>query len=314
MLDSEMQEGGDAENAKGGEDERMVGEDGESEETTRLTSRSNEGGEKLEGSRSVASKTAPSSISVRNRRLKKMNQLVEEGEYFSLGNMERRAPLLYHEHIGRFVEDGESVANPTNNNSDCILVDEDGHRIKEEVPHCLKPGDWRDSSWSGQALADFLLHSYDRKVNRTQREIEADAERNCEEEDSDEDLDLVDEAKRCDEEKQEPITAADRTRLRDEFYKIMRERFLEVAVLWSCHILTAMQGHDVNFFDYASCDQDHDLDDLDQMSRDAEDEYFSGDEEPAGSRKRLSRSECMTRLKRAFASGQHASDSAAYDY
>ncbi|EKX54488.1 hypothetical protein GUITHDRAFT_150026 [Guillardia theta CCMP2712] len=283
------------------EEDRRADCNDASEEAQRSARRRNEGDDKLNGPRSSATKSLPKSVSVRNRRLKKMNQLVEEGEYFSLGNMERRAPLLYHEHIGKFMEEGEGVSTivPADKPS-CILVDEDGRRVKEEVPHCLKPGDWRDSSWSGQALADFLLHSYDRKMNRTRREKEADAERNCEEEDSDEDLDLEQSSSKGDQGKQEIVSAEDRMRLRDEFYKIMRERFLE--------------GHDVQYFDYASCDQDHDLDDLDQMSRDAEDEYFSDDEEPGGSRKRLSRSECMARLKRAFANGEHAVDDAGYDY
>ena len=160
MPDSEMVETGDAEMGRDEEEDRRAESNDASEEAQRSARRRNEGDDKLNGPRSSATKSLPKSVSARNRRLKKMNQLVEEGEYFSLGNMERRAPLLYHEHIGRFMEEGEGVSKivPTDKPS-CILVDEDGRRVKEDVPHCLKPGDWRDSSWSGQVVEPYCFPS-----------------------------------------------------------------------------------------------------------------------------------------------------------
>jgi hypothetical protein len=51
-------------------------------------------------------------------------------------------------------------------------VDGDGDRVDDNVPACLQPGEWRGNK-GGQVLADFLLHSIDKRENRIQREKEA---------------------------------------------------------------------------------------------------------------------------------------------
>ena len=56
---------------------------------------------------------------------------------------------------------------------------------------------------------------------------------------------------------------AERLRLRREFVEMMQERFL--------------RGEDGEFFDYSTVDDDPDLDDLDQVSREAEEAYFDAD-------------------------------------
>lgn len=40
------------------------------------------------------------SARTRNRRMRRMQQLVTEGDYFSASSLETRAPALYHEYIG----------------------------------------------------------------------------------------------------------------------------------------------------------------------------------------------------------------------
>ena len=41
---------------------------------------------------------------IRNRRFRALAELEREGDFFSDHNMQRRAPLLYHQHVGRFVD------------------------------------------------------------------------------------------------------------------------------------------------------------------------------------------------------------------
>ena len=52
------------------------------------------------------------------------------------------------------------------------LVDGNGDRVDDDVPVCLQPGEWRENK-GGQVLADFLLHSIDKRENRMRREKEA---------------------------------------------------------------------------------------------------------------------------------------------
>ena len=51
-------------------------------------------------------------------------------------------------------------------------MDGNGDRVDDNVPACLQPGKWRENK-GGQVLADFLLHSIDKRENRIQREKEA---------------------------------------------------------------------------------------------------------------------------------------------
>ena len=47
---------------------------------------------------------------VRNRRYKKLQELIEDSDYFSEENIKMRDPLLYHMYIGRFQRNQD--ANP----------------------------------------------------------------------------------------------------------------------------------------------------------------------------------------------------------
>jgi len=59
------------------------------------------------------------------------------------------------------------------------------------------------------------------------------------------------------------VSDAERLRLRREFVEMMQERFL--------------RGEDAEFFDYSAIDNDPDLDDLEMVSREAEEAYFDAD-------------------------------------
>ena len=54
----------------------------------------------------------PSKSSARNRRYKKMLELVEEGEYFSEEEMKRRNPLMYERMLGKFLDSSKIHCKP----------------------------------------------------------------------------------------------------------------------------------------------------------------------------------------------------------
>jgi len=58
-----------------------------------------------------------------------------------------------------------------------------------------------------------------------------------------------------------------------------------------------------DFFDYQACDNDPLLDDLEQMGRDAEEDYFNDEDEDEGisSRGKMTRAEAMARFQRSSA-------------
>jgi hypothetical protein len=39
---------------------------------------------------------------IKNRRFKKLQELIEQGEYFSEEQIKKRDPLMYHMYVGRF--------------------------------------------------------------------------------------------------------------------------------------------------------------------------------------------------------------------
>jgi hypothetical protein len=45
---------------------------------------------------------------VKNRRFKRLQELIEDPEYFSENDIRRRAPILYHMYVGRFIRGGNN--------------------------------------------------------------------------------------------------------------------------------------------------------------------------------------------------------------
>ena len=88
---------------------------------------------------------------IRNRRFRALAELEREGDFFSDHNMQRRAPLLYHQHVGRFVEQEQQA-----------FADE-------------------------QTLAERLLSNYDTDTALSARRVAEEAERLERQEEDDDD-------------------------------------------------------------------------------------------------------------------------------
>ncbi|XP_028843052.1 coiled-coil domain-containing protein 97 [Denticeps clupeoides] len=109
-------------------------------------------------------------------------------------------------------------------------------------------------------LADLLLNSYQEKVLQKRMQEEQEYEDAAEEESEEEDGDGKDGST----EKEWEPTAEEKVLLREEFISQMHQRFLE--------------GKDKDF-DYSEVDENPDYDNLDIVSRDAEERYFDDDME-----------------------------------
>jgi hypothetical protein len=112
-------------------------------------------------------------------------------------------------------------------------------------------------------LSDRLLKNYDydemERRCKEQQQKESDIEEE-EEEDDEEDIDLMKKEDTTDE-----ISNDESNDYKLQVYmRLMEQRFLN--------------GEDVGFVDYNKIDKDESLDDLEQMGRDAEDDYFDGEE------------------------------------
>ena len=198
----------------------------------------------------------------RNRRMRKMQELMEQGDYFSASSLETRAPSLFHDYIGRH----KHLSNPKYHNSSstpsanfmesrdlCDGVKREageGRRLGstartvggrmvngdgEDVPVCLQPGQWREEK-GGQALADFLLHSMDKRENRLRRQREnSDYALATPESESGSENDEI-----GGEEEEKELSGDELERLRMEFLRLMQERFLD--------------GMDAEYFDYQEND------------------------------------------------------------
>jgi len=199
---------------------------------------------------------------IRNRRMRKMQELMEQGDYFSASSLETRAPSLFHDYIGRH----KHLSNPKYHNSSSApsanpmgsrdlcngvkseegkgrrmgstgrtvggrMVNGDGEQVEDDVPVCLQPGQWREEK-GGQALADFLLHSMDKRENRLRRQREnSDYALATPESESGSENDEIE-----GEEVEKELSGDELERLRMEFLRLMQERFLD--------------GMDAEYFDY----------------------------------------------------------------
>ncbi|KAJ1476542.1 coiled-coil domain-containing protein-domain-containing protein [Baffinella frigidus] len=252
---------------------------------------------------------------VKNRRLARMRQLVDQGEYFSFEAMEHRSPNLYHDMVGKFLAPGEECSASTRVSGDdgigCAAQQGKTAQKTKDDPVWLEPGEWRSNQKAGKTLANVLLNSLDQKELAERREAEQrrddergeESEEESEEEESEEGSKMGETDQEG--EKGEKVSRDEMARLRIEFAKLMRERFL--------------QGADKEYFDYPACDADHYLDDLDQIGRDAEDAYFSEGEDEGGARDRTASGRAK-RLQQMQARYQHAAEAprsepdAAMDY
>ncbi|XP_070496978.1 coiled-coil domain-containing protein 97 [Chironomus tepperi] len=188
---------------------------------------------------------------IKNRRYVAMIKLINEKEYFSDIEMERRNPVLYNELVGKFISPAE--------------------RAKRRRPNA-----------ETSTLVDVLLNQidYDETCEnaKKQRELEGENSRQSFDSESDvesshmqwgnfdnEDVDCSRKSKsRRKRNADILITAGERDLLRDEFLGIMYNDFLT--------------GRDTEFFDYSQVDKNEEYDDMSlEKDQDFEDKYFDED-------------------------------------
>ncbi|XP_071330316.1 coiled-coil domain-containing protein 97 isoform X2 [Trachinotus anak] len=178
---------------------------------------------------------------VRNQRYAALRALQKEGQYFSEEQMRIREPLLYEQYIGQYLTDEEVL-----------------ERSQEAMLDSAQGGPGAPVGGTG-GLAHLLLNSYQERLiqNRLQEEQEREDCQQEEEEDEEDDDNRV-------QEKEWEPTPEEKALLREEFISQMHQRFLD--------------GKDKDF-NYSEVDENPDYDNLDIVSRDAEDQYFDEDDE-----------------------------------
>lgn len=175
---------------------------------------------------------------VKNRRYEAMKKLVTEGEYFSYDEMKYRDPLLYEQLVGQFLSSKEIQDQ----------VDKSDLRFSSIL---LKHMDQLDEN---------KLYYQQKEKEESQME-ETDDEDEDDEEEMEEEICTDEEAEDVvDGEPKKKISSSKKHELKEEFLRIMQERFLS--------------GQDADF-DYSKVDNNEEYDDLDVLNRDAEEEYFA---------------------------------------
>ncbi|XP_058509666.1 coiled-coil domain-containing protein 97 [Solea solea] len=177
---------------------------------------------------------------VRNHRFAALRALQKEGQYFSEEQMRMREPLLYEQYIGQYLTDEEVL-----------------ERSQEAMSDGAEGGPGAPAGGPG-GLAHLLLNSYQERLIQNRMQEEQDREEGAQEEEEEEDDD-----NRVQEKEGEP-TPEEKALLREEFISQMHQRFLD--------------GKDKDF-NYSEVDENPDYDNLDIVSRDAEDKYFDDDDE-----------------------------------
>ncbi|XP_056262335.1 coiled-coil domain-containing protein 97 [Pseudoliparis swirei] len=177
---------------------------------------------------------------VRNQRYAALRALQKEGEYFSDEQMRIREPLLYEQYIAQYLTDDEVLERSQN----AMLEEAQGG-----------PG---APAGSKGGLAHLLLNSYQERLIQNRLHEEQEREDGAREEDEEED-----DGSSVQQKQWEP-TPEEKALLREEFISQMHQRFLD--------------GKDKDF-NYSEVDENPDYDNLDIVSRDAEDKYFEDDDE-----------------------------------
>ncbi|XP_075941355.1 coiled-coil domain-containing protein 97 [Anarhichas minor] len=176
---------------------------------------------------------------VRNQRYAALRALQREGEYFSEEQMRIREPLLYEQYIGQYLTDEEVL-----------------ERSQEAMQDDAPGGPGAPAGGTG-GLAHLLLSSYQERLIQNRLQEEQEREDGAREEDDEDDGYTV-------QQKQWQPTPEEKALFREEFISQMHQRFLD--------------GKDKDF-NYSEVDENPDYDNLDIVSRDAEDKYFDEDDE-----------------------------------
>ncbi|XP_029363664.1 coiled-coil domain-containing protein 97 isoform X2 [Echeneis naucrates] len=183
----------------------------------------------------------PDKTRIRNQRYAALRALQKEGQYFSEEQMRIREPLLYEQYIGQYLTDEEVL-----------------ERSQEAMLDCAQGEPGAPAGGAG-GLAHLLLNSYQERLIQSRLQLEQEREDCQQEEEEDEE----DDNSRVQGKEWEP-TSEEKALLREEFISQMHQRFLD--------------GKDKDF-NYSEVDENPDYDNLDIVSRDAEDKYFDEDDE-----------------------------------
>ncbi|EGD72421.1 hypothetical protein PTSG_00440 [Salpingoeca rosetta] len=205
---------------------------------------------------------------VRNRRYRRMQQLLQEGTFFSEEAMKERCPWLYDQFVGRYLSDAEveqRVQTVTQCWSDQLLAHTVGQRTTERL-HLEQQAalaSWEEEEEEEEEEADADggkgipgLPSSASQPTRAVSTMAATTQ-------SLEQQLLGDESEEARDQERAQLSNEERERLREEFSRMMQERFL--------------RGEDEEFFDYSAVDDNPDLDDLAARARDEQDAYFDAD-------------------------------------
>ena len=191
----------------------------------------------------------------KNRRYEALSRMVDDSDYFTEQEMQRRDPILYDQLIGRY-------------------------HTKEERAAFLKLIESTQYKENCTPLSDMLMAHMEREDGEfSQRRI--DQEDQMEREQAARDADLEEEGEEMEEddgagrnmmseefEGGEEIDEEEKDLLKEEFFTTMYTRFLE--------------GKD-NDFDYATVDENEEYDVGETLMQDAEDQYFGADDNQSSS-------------------------------
>lgn len=190
---------------------------------------------------------------IKNRRYVAMIKLINEKDYFSDIEMERRNPVLYNELVGKFISPAERAKRRRPNAETSTLVDvllnqidydETCENAKKQRE--LEGEDSRqsfDSNESDIESNQMQWGNFDNEKVDCSRKSNTRRKRNA---------DIL-------------VTAGERDVLRDEFLGIMYNDFLT--------------GRDAEFFDYSQVDKNEEYDDMSlEKDQDLEDQYFADED------------------------------------
>lgn len=190
--------------------------------------------------------TKLSKVSVKNRRFEALSRLISNGEYFSDSQMQIRNPLLFEQMVGRYMNDQE--------------------RNEVAIENLLE----RHEKIS---FSSFLMEQIEKSHIEKKRLKQEEYENSLIEEEEDSESDEEEDATEQNEENEqetEPnqryikIDSNEKNMLREEFKKIMYEKFLS--------------GEDAEYFDYSKVDSNVEFDSKVEDDRDEEDKYFDSEE------------------------------------
>ncbi|KAM6957847.1 coiled-coil domain-containing protein 97 [Aplochiton taeniatus] len=182
---------------------------------------------------------------VRNQRYAALRALQKEGDYFSEEQMRVREPLLYEQYVGQYLSEEEVF-----------------ERSQEAMQGGRGRGEPGAPGGGGGAggLADLLLDSYQERLLQHRMQEQQEKEEGAQEEEEEDD---EEEEGRSRAANWEP-SPEEKALLREEFVSQMHQHFLD--------------GKDKDF-NYREVDENPDYDNLDIVSRDAEEKYFDDDDD-----------------------------------